>query len=122
LAACSLINHQPAVLFSQNKPITRNQSVVLFYQTKPAPAISHQPTEHTVVLVLCRPVVLCVTLKATAVPPKETVVLIDAERACLPSTLIKVERRPYREQTSSTTSCQLLFALLNLRFFWGVAK
>jgi hypothetical protein len=40
-----LISHQPAVLFSQNKPATSNQPAVLFSQNKPAPAISHQPTE-----------------------------------------------------------------------------
>jgi hypothetical protein len=40
-----LISHQPAVLFSQNKPVTSNQPAVLFSQNKPAPAISHQPTE-----------------------------------------------------------------------------
>jgi hypothetical protein len=36
-----LISHQPAVLFSQNKPATNNQSAVLFSQNKSAPAISH---------------------------------------------------------------------------------
>jgi hypothetical protein len=40
-----LINHQPAILFSQNKPATSNQPVVLFSQNKSAPAISHQPNE-----------------------------------------------------------------------------
>jgi hypothetical protein len=40
-----LISHQPAVLFSYNKPATSNQPAVLFSQNKPAPAISHQPTE-----------------------------------------------------------------------------
>jgi hypothetical protein len=40
-----LISHQPAVLFSQNKPATSNQPAILFSQNKPAPAISHQPTE-----------------------------------------------------------------------------
>jgi hypothetical protein len=40
-----LISHQPAVLFSQNKPATSNQPAVLFSQNKPAPAISHQPNE-----------------------------------------------------------------------------
>jgi hypothetical protein len=40
-----LISHQPAVLFSQNKPATNKQSAVLFSQNKPAPAISHQPNE-----------------------------------------------------------------------------
>jgi hypothetical protein len=40
-----LISHQPAVLFSQNKPVTSNQPAVLFSQNKPAPAISHQPNE-----------------------------------------------------------------------------
>jgi hypothetical protein len=64
LPACSLfvwlISHQPAVLFSQNKPATSNQPAVLFSQNKPAtsnqpavlfsqnksaPAISHQPNE-----------------------------------------------------------------------------
>jgi hypothetical protein len=40
-----LISHQPAVLFSQNKPATSNQPAVLFSQNKPAPAINHQPTE-----------------------------------------------------------------------------
>jgi hypothetical protein len=43
-----LISHQPAVLFSQNKPATSNQPSVLFSQNKPAPATSHQPTEHAV--------------------------------------------------------------------------
>jgi hypothetical protein len=33
--------YQPAVLFSQNKPATSNQSAVLFSQNKSAPAISH---------------------------------------------------------------------------------
>jgi hypothetical protein len=41
----SLISHQLAVLFSQNKPVTSNQPAILFSQNKPAPAISHQPTE-----------------------------------------------------------------------------
>jgi hypothetical protein len=40
-----LISHQPAVLFSQNKPAISNQPAVLFSQNKPALAISHQPTE-----------------------------------------------------------------------------
>jgi hypothetical protein len=40
-----LISHQPAVLFSHNKPVTSNQPAVLFSQNKPALAISHQPTE-----------------------------------------------------------------------------
>jgi hypothetical protein len=39
------LSHQPAVLFSHNKPATSNQPAVLFSQNKPAPAISHQPTE-----------------------------------------------------------------------------
>jgi hypothetical protein len=39
------IIHQPAVLFSQNKPATSNQPAVFFSQNKPAPAISHQPNE-----------------------------------------------------------------------------
>jgi hypothetical protein len=43
-----LISHQPAVLFSQNKPDTRNQAAVLFSQNKSAPAISHQPNEQAV--------------------------------------------------------------------------
>jgi hypothetical protein len=43
-----LISHQPAVLFSQNKPATNNQPAVLFSQNKPAPAISHQPNEQAV--------------------------------------------------------------------------
>jgi hypothetical protein len=40
-----LISHRLAVLFSQNKPTTRNQPAVLFSQNKQAPAISHQPNE-----------------------------------------------------------------------------
>jgi hypothetical protein len=40
-----LISHQPAVLFSQNKPASSNQPTILFSQNKPAPAISHQPSE-----------------------------------------------------------------------------
>jgi hypothetical protein len=43
-----LISHQPAVLFSHNKPATSNQPAVLFSQNKPAPAIRHQPTEQAV--------------------------------------------------------------------------
>jgi hypothetical protein len=35
-----LISHQPAVLFSHNKPATSNQPAVLFSQNKPAQAIS----------------------------------------------------------------------------------
>jgi hypothetical protein len=35
-----LISHQPAILFSQNKPATSNQPTVLFSQNKPAPATS----------------------------------------------------------------------------------
>jgi hypothetical protein len=54
-----LISHQPAVLFSQNKPATSNQPAVLFSQNKPAPAINHQPTEQAgvfTVLVMFFPV------------------------------------------------------------------
>jgi hypothetical protein len=40
-----LISHQPAVLFSQNKPTTNNQSALLFAQNKSAPVINHQPNE-----------------------------------------------------------------------------
>jgi hypothetical protein len=36
----------PAVLFSHNKSAISNQPTVLFSQNEPAPAISHQPTEH----------------------------------------------------------------------------
>jgi hypothetical protein len=39
------ISHQPAVLFSQNKPAISNQPTLLFSQNKPEPAINHQPTE-----------------------------------------------------------------------------
>jgi hypothetical protein len=35
-----LISHQPAVFFSQNKPVTSNQPVVFFSQNKSTPAIS----------------------------------------------------------------------------------
>jgi hypothetical protein len=44
-----LISHQPAVLFSHNKPATSNQPTVFFSQNKPAPATSQTnrltPTE-----------------------------------------------------------------------------
>jgi hypothetical protein len=43
-----LIIHQPAVLFSQNKPATNNQPTVLFSQNKSALATSHQPNEQAV--------------------------------------------------------------------------
>jgi hypothetical protein len=43
-----LISHQPAVLFSQNKPVTGNQPTVLFSHNKPAPAISHLSNERAV--------------------------------------------------------------------------
>jgi hypothetical protein len=39
-----LISHQPAVLFSQNKPASNNQPTVLFSQNKPTSAISHPST------------------------------------------------------------------------------
>jgi hypothetical protein len=39
-----LINHQPAVLFSHNKPPTET-TAVLFSQKRPAPAIGHRSTE-----------------------------------------------------------------------------
>jgi hypothetical protein len=42
-----LISHQPAVLFSQNKPATNNQPTLLFSQNKSAPVISQQPNEQT---------------------------------------------------------------------------
>jgi hypothetical protein len=45
-----LISHQPAVLFSQNKPATSNQPTVLLSHNKPAPVISHQPNEQAVKL------------------------------------------------------------------------
>jgi hypothetical protein len=41
-------SNQPAVLFSQNKPVTSNQPAVLFSQNKSAPAISHQPNKQAV--------------------------------------------------------------------------
>jgi hypothetical protein len=40
-----LISHQPAVLFSQNKPAISNQPAALFSQHKSAPTISHKPNE-----------------------------------------------------------------------------
>jgi hypothetical protein len=40
-----LISHQPAVVFSQNKPAISNKPTVLFSQSKSALAISHQPNE-----------------------------------------------------------------------------
>jgi hypothetical protein len=43
-----LISHQPAVLYSRNKPATSNQSAVLFSKNKSAPAISHQPNEQAI--------------------------------------------------------------------------
>jgi hypothetical protein len=43
-----LISHQPAVLFSQNKPATSNQPAVLSSHNKSAPAISHQLNEQAV--------------------------------------------------------------------------
>jgi hypothetical protein len=45
-----LISHQPAVLFSQNKPATSNQPAVLFSHNKSAPTISHQPNEQAACL------------------------------------------------------------------------
>jgi hypothetical protein len=40
-----LISHEPAVLFSQNKPATSNKPTILFSQNKPTPVIIHQPNE-----------------------------------------------------------------------------
>jgi hypothetical protein len=45
--AYQLISHQPAVLLSEQ--ISHQQPATVFFsQNKPAPAISHQPTEHAV--------------------------------------------------------------------------
>jgi hypothetical protein len=49
-----LISHQPAVLFSQNKSATNNQPTVFFSQNKPAPAVSHQPNEQAVDVLVTR--------------------------------------------------------------------
>jgi hypothetical protein len=38
-----LISHQPAVLFSQNKPVIDNQPIILSSQNKSTPVISHRP-------------------------------------------------------------------------------
>jgi hypothetical protein len=44
-----LIGHQrPVVFFSRNKSATSDKSAVLFSQSKPAPAMSHQPNEQAV--------------------------------------------------------------------------
>jgi hypothetical protein len=40
--------------FFHNKPATSNQPVVLFSQNKPAPAISHQPTDQAESLITVR--------------------------------------------------------------------
>jgi hypothetical protein len=40
-----LINYQPTVLFSQNKPATSNLRAVLFSRIKSALVTSHQPNE-----------------------------------------------------------------------------
>jgi hypothetical protein len=40
--------------FFHNKPATSNQPVVLFSQNKPAPAISHQPTDQAESLIIVR--------------------------------------------------------------------
>jgi hypothetical protein len=39
-----LISHQPALLFSQNKPATSKQPAVFSSQNKSAPAINHRRT------------------------------------------------------------------------------
>jgi hypothetical protein len=41
-----LISHEPAILFSQNKPATSNQSTLFFSQNKPALATNHLSNEH----------------------------------------------------------------------------
>jgi hypothetical protein len=46
------MSHQRAVLFSQNKSAASNQPAVLFSQNKSAPAISHQPNEQAVKLIV----------------------------------------------------------------------
>jgi hypothetical protein len=45
MASVWLISYRPAVLFSQNKPATGNQTAVFFSQNKSAPATSNQPNE-----------------------------------------------------------------------------
>jgi hypothetical protein len=42
-----IISHQPAVLFSQNKPATGNEPTVLFSQNKSTSAISHPRARST---------------------------------------------------------------------------
>jgi hypothetical protein len=46
-----LISHQPALLFSHNKPATSNQPAVLLSQNKPVSAISHHLNEQAMGLV-----------------------------------------------------------------------
>jgi hypothetical protein len=65
-----LISHQPAVLFSQNKPAISNQPAVLFSQNKPAPAISHQPTEQAI-----NPPLFCFRLVASSISHIEVAIL-----------------------------------------------
>jgi hypothetical protein len=84
------MSHQPAVLFSQNKPATRNQPAVLFSQNKPAPAISHQPNEQAGDLSL--PVSLFVSAHLVAVYICSIIIfgyfllVIGVVDSCLPHT------------------------------------
>jgi hypothetical protein len=59
-SACSLglsATSQQYFSLRTNQPpaISRNQPAVLFSQNKPAPAISHQPTEQAVCLIFSEP-------------------------------------------------------------------
>jgi hypothetical protein len=86
-----LISHQPAVLFSQNKPATSNQPAVLFSQNKSASAISHQPNEQCVSRML--PIVDFLPLSfhqrqdflqaAVTGNPSNTLRALDKAKSCL---------------------------------------
>jgi hypothetical protein len=77
-----LISHQPAVLFSHNKPATSNQPAVLFSQNKSAPAINHQPTEQAASR--------CSAAGVEQVPAPLALATGAATRRAVPSSLIRV--------------------------------
>jgi hypothetical protein len=82
-----LISHQPAVLFSHNKPATSNQTAVLFSQNKPAPAIRHQPTEQA-----ARALEIVGALVARGAQLSARNIAKSIETRLVPSSLANVER------------------------------
>jgi hypothetical protein len=117
-----LISHQPAVLFSQNKPATSNQPAVLFSQNKLAPAISHQPNEHEQAIWLARrarnpsptPSVSCTKTQG---PPPACPYSPSRHCCCPPPDRAEVKRRERRRGGASEMARRLAIGKRSTPYF-----